>query len=79
MFHVTLQTLVLTYLILILGSVFVLWTVDQTLRWLRARRDRRNRLVCQVCGFIYEDYGPDTEPPCPECGRPNERQLFQDL
>ncbi len=79
MFHVTLKTLIVSYLVVFLGGLFIVWLVGEVLNKRRERQSRKNRLVCQICGYVDEDRSENPLPECPECGRPNERHLVQDL
>jgi len=79
MFHVTLQTLIVAYLLLLLGGLFGLWFVGEILRRRRSKADRRYQVACQVCRCLYEDRSDEPMPVCPQCGRANERQILQDL
>ncbi len=74
MFQLTLPQLLVVYVFLILGGLFVLWLGGEVQRWVRLHRIQRSRMVCGVCGCHYEDHTEDPLPRCPECGRANERQ-----
>ncbi len=79
MFHVTLSELIVIYLFLILGGVFLLWVAGEVVRIRRARQKRRFQLVCQVCNCHYQDRSDELLPPCPQCGRPNERSPISEI
>ncbi len=79
MFHVTLSELIVIYLFLILGGLFVLWMFGEFIMTRRARRNRRHQLVCQVCNCHYEDRSDEPLPPCPQCGRTNERDPVSEI
>ncbi len=79
MFQISLPNIIVAYLVAILAIVFGLWIASD---WVRKRRDRRNRrfrLVCNICGWPYQDKSRDPIPPCPQCGALNERTALRDL
>lgn len=79
MLRFSLSDLILVYLVLILGGIFVLWAIGEMLRSFRARRERRHQIVCRVCGFHFEDRSDEPLPRCPECGRLNEREPIWEI
>lgn len=79
MIQVSLVSVIVIYLILVLGGLFVLWLGTQITRGARKRKLRRFQVVCQVCGCHYEDRSDEQLPNCPECGRPNERMPVSEI
>ena len=79
MFQISLPYIIVAYLFITLAIVFSLWIASD---WSRKRRDKRNRkfrLVCNICGIPFEDRSRDPLPPCPSCGALNERVSLRDL
>jgi hypothetical protein len=79
MFQISLPNIIVAYLVVTLSILFSLWIASD---WFRKRRDKRNRrfrLVCNICGFPYEDRSRDPIPPCPNCTALNERVSLRDL
>lgn len=73
MIRVSLSYLVLIYLLLMLGPVFLAWCYNE---WRRGRRERaafRHILRCGLCGFEFEDRTDDLLARCPHCASLNER------
>lgn len=73
MIPVSLQHLVLIYLSIMLGPIFLAWIFYE---WRRQRRERaafRHVLRCTLCGFEFEDQTSTLLPRCPRCGSLNER------
>ncbi|MFT5465784.1 MAG: hypothetical protein ACI8UO_000880 [Verrucomicrobiales bacterium] len=79
MIQVSLVQVIVLYLVLVLGGLFVLWVINQFSRGVRRRRLRKFQVVCQVCGCHYEDRSGEHLPNCPECGRPNEREPVSEI
>ena len=79
MFDVTLSQLIVIFLFLILGGLFILWIVGEIGQSRRARQLRRFQIVCQVCGVRYEDRSEEPLPRCPYCDRANERDEVQEI
>lgn len=79
MFHVTLSELIVIYLFLILGGLFVVWILTEFFRVRRARLRRKFQVVCQVCSCHYEDRSDEPLPVCPQCGRSNERDPVSEI
>ncbi len=70
---VSLSYLVLIYLCIMLGPIFLAWVFYE---WRKQRRDRaafRHVLRCTLCGFEFEDKTSALLPRCPRCGSLNER------
>lgn len=79
MIRISLSTLVLIYLLLMLGPIFVAWLYNE---WRRQRRERaafRHVLRCGMCGFEFEDKTGTLLPRCPRCGCLNERYRISRL
>lgn len=79
MFSVTLSGLITVYLLIVISGLAVLWIYGEIVRTKQRRRVRRTHLVCDVCSHHYRDATDDPVPPCPECGRPNERGDVREL
>jgi predicted RNA-binding Zn-ribbon protein involved in translation (DUF1610 family) len=39
----------------------------------KIRSRKREIVTCEVCGHVYKDKSKERRPPCPECGRSNDR------
>ena len=79
MIRVGLDYLVLIYLVLMLGPIFITWFYNE---WRRQRRERaafRHVLRCGMCGFEFEDLSNTILPRCPRCGCLNERYRISRL
>lgn len=73
MIPVSLHYLVLIYLSIMLGPIFLAWVFYE---WRRQRREQaafRHVLRCSLCGFEFEDRSTTLLPRCPRCGSLNER------
>lgn len=79
MIHVSLPALILVYLCLFLGGIFVIWMAGEVARVRRENRHRKFQVVCHICQFHYEDRTEEPLPICPQCGRPNERQDLTEI
>ena len=79
MFQISLDSIIVIYLVITLFGLFGLWGATDWLRKRRERRDRKFHLVCNICGVPYEDRSRDQIPPCPSCGALNERVGLRDL
>lgn len=79
MIRVSLSYLVLIYLVLMLGPVFLAWIVNG---WRRQRRENaifRHVLRCDLCGFEYRDETTQLLARCPRCAALNERYRISRL
>jgi hypothetical protein len=79
MIRVPLTVIVSLYLFACLGILFALWLRDVRRRSREAARALRFRLRCAICGFEFEDLSDVPLPPCPRCGRLNERVRIDPL
>lgn len=79
MFQVSLTDLIVVYLILILVLLLALWVYGDYKRKRSEKRERKFRLICDICGVPYEDRSKDPIPECPKCGRRNERVFLRDI
>ncbi|MEM9478321.1 MAG: hypothetical protein AAGA58_01525 [Verrucomicrobiota bacterium] len=79
MFELPLSQLFILYLTLVLGLLFAVWLGDDWVRKRRERINRRNHLVCNICGVPYEDATREKLPECPSCGARNERLSLRDI
>lgn len=79
MIQVSLPQLIMIYLAIIIGGMFVLWIGTEVARRFRSRKLRRFQVVCGVCGCHFEDRSSELLPLCPECGRPNERDHVSEI
>ena len=79
MIPVSLHYLVLIYLSIMLGPIFLAWVLYE---WRRQRRERaafRYVIRCTLCGFEFEDRSSTILPRCPRCGTLNERYRLSGL
>lgn len=79
MIRVPLTVIVFLYLFVFLAAIAVGWLLDERRRRRRTRQALQFRLRCAICGFEFEDRSASQLPPCPRCGRPNERVAFNPL
>ena len=73
MIPVSLSYLILIYLSIMLGPIFLAWIIYE---WRRQRRERaafRFVVHCGLCGFEFEDKSSTLLPRCPRCASLNER------
>ncbi|MEI9896043.1 MAG: hypothetical protein WDN28_19780 [Chthoniobacter sp.] len=73
MIPVSLSYLVLIYLSIMLGPIFLAWIIYECRRQRRERAAFRYVLRCGLCGFEFEDKSATLLPRCPRCGSLNER------
>jgi uncharacterized paraquat-inducible protein A len=79
MIRVSLSYLVLIYLVLMLGPVFLAWLVNG---WRRQQRENaifRDVLRCAHCGFEFRDGTDEVLAHCPRCASRNERRRISRL
>jgi rRNA maturation endonuclease Nob1 len=79
MIRVPLTTIVSLYLFACLVVLCALWLRDERRRARDAARVLQFRLRCAICGFEFEDLSDVPLPPCPRCGRLNERVRIDPL
>ncbi|MEE2725135.1 MAG: hypothetical protein VYC05_07135 [Verrucomicrobiota bacterium] len=79
MFQISLTNILVAYLFITLVVLFGVWLAKDWVRKRREKKDRKYRLVCNICGEQYEDRSRDDIPPCPSCGALNERVWLSDL
>ena len=71
--------LFILYLTLVLGLLLAVWVAGDWRRKRRERLNRRNHLICNICGVPFEDRSREPVPPCPQCGALNERIALKDI
>ena len=79
MFEISLPNIIVAYLVVTLALLFGIWVAQDWARKRREKRNRRFRLVCNICGVSYEDRSRDPIPPCPNCKALNERVALRDI
>lgn len=79
MIRVSPAQLILVYLCLILCAVLVVWLGSDLLRKRRERLARKHKILCSICGAVYEDRGEHALSKCPECESMNEREKIRDI
>ncbi len=79
MFQISLDSIIVIYLLITLVLLFGVWLAGDWTRKRRERRDRKFHLACNICGLPYVDRSRDPIPPCPNCGALNERVSLRDL
>lgn len=79
MFQISLDSIIVIYLVITLVLLFGVWLASDWRRKRRERRARKFHLACNICGLPYEDRSRDPIPPCPNCGALNERVSLRDL
>ena len=73
MIRISLSLLVLIFLGLMLGPIFALWLLNEYRRSQRERAAFAHVLRCSACALEFEDRTDTELPPCPRCGKLNER------
>ena len=79
MVRVSLTQIIVVYLLLVLAVLFAIWVGMDFLRKRREMLSRRHKIMCSICGVIYEDKSDDPLPKCPNCESVNERARIQDI
>lgn len=79
MIRVTLIQLPILYLCLIFGAVLAMWVATDVRRKRRERLARRHKIICTICGAVYEDVTDHDLSQCPECESMNERHKIHDI
>ncbi len=79
MIRVPLTIIIALYLFGSLIVLFALWLRDAHRSGRAAARSLQFRLRCAICGFEFEDLSNLPLPPCPRCGRLNERLRIDPL
>ena len=79
MIRVSLTQIIVVYLCLILFAVLVIWMGTDYLRKRRERLARKHKIICTICGAVYEDKSEHTLSKCPECESMNERAKIRDI
>ena len=73
MIRVNLSMLVVIFLVMMLGPVFLLWITNEYRRQRRERAAFRFVVRCTLCGHEFEDRTTELLPRCPRCASLNER------
>lgn len=79
MIRVSLTQIIVIYLCLILFAVLVIWVTTDFLRKRREKLARKYKVICSICGAIYEDRSDHRLSKCPECESMNERAKVRDI
>jgi rRNA maturation endonuclease Nob1 len=54
-------------------AMFALWLARGMWRQRVRNRNRKLAIRCALCGTLYQDFGDQPLPACPQCKHPNER------
>lgn len=79
MFRVTLDGVIVVYVVIILCSVFFSWLAAEVFRRGKANQRRKYIVVCPICENVYEDLTAVELPECPRCGHANEREKLTEI
>lgn len=79
MFRVTLDGIIMVYVVIILCSVFFSWLAAEVFRRGKESRRRKHFVVCAICDQLYEDRSSEELSDCPKCGARNERERVSDI
>ncbi|MCB1236163.1 MAG: hypothetical protein KDM91_13925 [Verrucomicrobiae bacterium] len=79
MIRVSLDSLIVVYLTLLLGILFLVWVGVELVSSRRQRRRRRDFVICGICDHIYEDRTERKLLNCPRCGALNERSAVREI
>jgi hypothetical protein len=79
MIRISLDSLIVVYLAIFLGVLFCVWVVGEFFNTRRARRRRRDFVICGICDHIYEDRTTRKIVSCPRCGALNERGKVREI
>ena len=79
MFRMTLDSLIVVYLVLLLGGLTLVWVAAEIFQRGREKRRRENYVVCNLCEHAFEDTSDDELAICPGCGALNERDRVREI
>lgn len=79
MFRVTLDSLIVVYLVILLGSLFLVWVAAEIFQRGREKRRRKNFVICNICEHVFEDDTGKDLVGCPACGALNERENVREI
>lgn len=79
MFRVTLDGVIVVYVVIILCSVFFSWLAAEVFRRGKANQKRKYTIFCDICDLVYEDLSEVELSECPRCGHLNERQKLTEI
>ena len=79
MFRMTLDSLIVVYLVILLGGLFLVWVAAELFQRGRDKRRRKNFVVCGICELPFEDTSGEDLVSCPGCGALNERGSVREI
>ncbi|MFV1993890.1 MAG: hypothetical protein ACC661_00525 [Verrucomicrobiales bacterium] len=79
MIQLSLTEIIVIYLFAILTVLMSVWVLGDMLRKRRQRKALQYKILCAICGTVYEDRSDNALPKCPECGSVNERTRIREI
>lgn len=79
MFRVSLDGIIVVYVIIILCSVFFSWFAAEIFRRGKENQRRKHFVICSICENVYEDRSEEELTECPVCGAANEREKIVEI
>ena len=79
MFRVSLDGIIVVYVVIILSSVFFSWFAAEIFRRGKENQRRKHFVICSICENLYEDRSHDELSECPVCGAVNEREKIVEI
>ena len=79
MFRVSLDGVIVVYVVIILCSVFFSWFAAEVFRRGKENQRRKFFVKCAICEHVYEDVSTEELSECPRCGALNERERIIDI
>lgn len=79
MFRVTLDGIIIVYVVIILCSVFFSWLAAEVFRVGKENQRRKHFVICSICDLVYEDLSQADLSECPRCGAMNERERIVEI
>ena len=79
MFRVDLDSLIVAYLLILLGGLALVWIAAEIFQRGRDKRRRKNFVICSICEHTFEDTSGKELVSCPGCGALNERDAIHEI
>ena len=79
MIRISLDNIIVIYLAILLGSLFVTWVVSEVFQSRRERQRRRDFVICGICDHVFEDRSEKQLLNCPRCGALTERSKVREI
>ncbi|NNE91436.1 MAG: hypothetical protein HKN23_07295 [Verrucomicrobiales bacterium] len=73
------DSLIVWYLVILLGALFLVWVAAEIFQRGRERRRRKNFVICSICEHVFEDESGQEIVTCPSCQALNERESVREI